>query len=174
MLPGGYIEALIRRLNPAVPASRLGGLPVTQLVKSMLDDPTPAAAAPADRLRLQPEALQALRALDPDGSGAFLTRVLSTYLGSLEKHLQAMPKAVQTDDSAAFVLSVHSLKSASASVGAGELALRCAALEGGLREQPAGPVWQALRTGTALAALQDLAQDTRQAVEAALLQEGRS
>ena len=142
------------------------------LVTSVLPDSSPQPAAPAERPRLQPETLQALRALDPTTGSDFLRRVLTTYLTSLDKHLVGLPRAVQDGDRAAFVLSVHSLKSASASIGALAMSQSCATHEAALRGPDADAAWQSLREGDGLAALLALGEQTRVAVQDELREMG--
>lgn len=94
----------------------------------MLDDPTPAASTAAT-LRLHPDSLATLRGLDPTGGNAFVERVLRTYLGSLDRHLEAVQQALALDDASAVRSVAHTLKSSSQSIGAQDFGAACAALE---------------------------------------------
>ena len=88
------------------------------------DQPTP---------RLDPQALDRLRELDPDGRQGVLMRVLAAFETSLSRmvvQLQAERVAGHPDVVASVA---HTLKSSSASVGALGLAKACAEVEGRLR-----------------------------------------
>jgi hypothetical protein len=88
---------------------------------------------PGATVQLDEAALDALRALDPDGRQQVLRRVLQTYDSSARRLLGALSDACAQADWAAAERIVHTLKSSSASVGALDFARRCAALEHGLR-----------------------------------------
>lgn len=93
-------------------------------------DPATEAVAPA----LDPQALDALRELDPDGTAGLLRRVFEAYLASLRELLGRLRDAQQRGDAPAMRLAVHTLKSSSASVGALALSRQCAATETALRD----------------------------------------
>ncbi|MCA0175628.1 MAG: Hpt domain-containing protein [Proteobacteria bacterium] len=78
---------------------------------------------------LDPRSLDQLRALDPTRSTGFLQRVLQTYLQALERQTGQMTEAAQRQDAGGVGAAAHSLKSASASIGAKSMAAECAALE---------------------------------------------
>jgi HPt (histidine-containing phosphotransfer) domain-containing protein len=86
------------------------------------------------RATLDPEAIERLRQLDPDGSRGFIVQVLRTYEASLRRHLAALDEAaLEHKLTAAQVVEVgrvaHTLKSSSASVGASSFAALCAGVE---------------------------------------------
>jgi len=101
----------------------------------MLDDSPPTAAPAVAPPVLLPASLNALRALDPSGGDTFVQRVLSTYLGSLARHVEAVQAAKALPDLAAVRGVAHTLKSSSESIGAVAFARQCAALEHALRER---------------------------------------
>ena len=79
------------------------------------------------------EVLSKLRELDPDGQSGIVHRVLSTYRKSLLDTMQALEPALRQEDSEAVRRLAHTLKSASASVGALELSRLCLQLEAAAR-----------------------------------------
>ena len=91
--------------------------------------------APADggASTLDAGALDRLRALDPEGRHGVLTRVLTAYEASLERHLVQM-RAELARPTAAVAAAAHTLKSSSASVGALLLAQACESLEQRVRQ----------------------------------------
>jgi len=105
------------------------------MVSKMPDSPLyPAPSGPADDDPvLNPASLDQLRALDPQGGSAFLTRVLSTFQRSLARHGECLDQADRSGDLQALSHAAHALKSASSSVGAMTLSARCAALEEAVR-----------------------------------------
>ena len=105
------------------------------MVCKMTDSPLyPASPGPADDVPvLNPASLDQLRALDPLGGTAFVTRVLSTFQRSLASHGAGLEQAGRCGDLQALSHAAHALKSASASIGAMTLSARCAALEEAVR-----------------------------------------
>ncbi|MBK7613870.1 MAG: Hpt domain-containing protein [Vitreoscilla sp.] len=101
----------------------------------MLDEPKSAASPPAALPGLNATSLGALRALDPSGGGAFLRRVLETYLRSMDKHLDALRAARAASDLNGLRAVAHTLKSSSSSIGALAFAASSAELEAALRER---------------------------------------
>ncbi len=79
--------------------------------------------------------LDQLRQLDPTGGSGFLSRVLGTYIRSLERHEAEAQQARQAGQWDAFARTAHTLKSASASVGALTFSQICADIEGRIRRQ---------------------------------------
>lgn len=73
--------------------------------------------------------LAGLRRLDPQQDRQLISRVLVTYRDSMQRLLQQARTGLGQGDGAAVQLAVHTLKSASASVGAKPLAAMCAAIE---------------------------------------------
>lgn len=101
----------------------------------MLDArPTPS-SDDAARPVLDPASLDQLRQLDPTGSGSFLVRVLGTYARSLDKHEGEARQARDAGQWDAVARAAHTLKSASASVGALTFSQICADIEGRIRRQ---------------------------------------
>ncbi|MEK8034619.1 Hpt domain-containing protein [Ideonella sp. DXS29W] len=92
-----------------------------------LDDP--------HRSVLDSASLDQLRQLDPTGGTGFLARVLGTYLKSLERHEAEAQQARQAAQWDALARTAHTLKSASASVGALAFSQLCADIEGLVRRQ---------------------------------------
>ena len=70
-----------------------------------------------------------LRALDPDGRGGVVRRVMRTFESMLQRSLLASERALASADHAEIGRIAHTLKSASASVGALALARCCAEVE---------------------------------------------
>ncbi|EFX61554.1 hypothetical protein DAPPUDRAFT_338993 [Daphnia pulex] len=94
----------------------------------------PAAARPC----LDPIALERLRELDPSGQNKLIERVLAAYLKSLDRLLPELAQARGEQLDLQVVRHVsHTLKSSSASLGALDLAERCAEIETRARNQQA-------------------------------------
>ncbi|MEO7244161.1 MAG: Hpt domain-containing protein [Rubrivivax sp.] len=96
--------------------------------------PEPDAGAGEPRATLDPEAIERLRQLDPDGSRGFIAQVLRTYEASLLHHLASLDEAELGHQPAADRVAevgrvAHTLKSSSASVGASTFAGLCAGVE---------------------------------------------
>lgn len=103
----------------------------------MLDAQPRSDAAPVPPEVLDPACLAQLRSLDPQGGSGFLIKVLETYQRSLDRYLAQAESAYSASEWLALSQSAHALKSASASVGAQQLARQCAALEDACRVQDA-------------------------------------
>jgi histidine phosphotransfer protein HptB len=88
------------------------------------DDPAP---------RLDAQALERLRELDPDGRHGVMQRVLQAYETSLERQLAKAAEARDRGDTSAIGAVAHMLKSSSASVGALAMAERCAEIDRAVR-----------------------------------------
>ena len=104
-------------------------------------DPAPDGVGPAGggcsgspQAVIDPQALERLRELDPDGRMGVLTRVLTAYRASLSRQLDDIAVAQAAGDGARLLRVVHTLKSSSAAVGANVLSGRCAALEEACRK----------------------------------------
>ena len=94
------------------------------------DDPHRAdRPTPGDAVQLDADALDKLRALDPDGRHQLLPRVLQTYDSSARRLLAALAEAGARADWATAERMVHTLKSSSACIGALDFARRCGGLE---------------------------------------------
>ena len=88
---------------------------------------------PDDAPSLDPQALQRLHDLDPDGRHGVVQRVMQTFDASLERQLQLATEARDRGDAAAVGGIAHMLKSSSASVGALAFSARCAEIERAVR-----------------------------------------
>ena len=82
---------------------------------------------------LDPEAIERLRELDPNGTQGVLQRVLRAYESSLSRHLVDIGSARHDGDLDRLARAVHTLKSSSAAVGALAFSQRCADVEHGVR-----------------------------------------
>jgi HPt (histidine-containing phosphotransfer) domain-containing protein len=93
-----------------------------------------AAGAGGSPAVLDAEALDRLRALDPDGRADILLRVLGIYEGSLKRLMAQFDGARSTQDLPVLRHVAHTLRSSSASIGALELSRRCLDVEIRIRE----------------------------------------
>jgi HPt (histidine-containing phosphotransfer) domain-containing protein len=91
---------------------------------------------------LDAKALDKLRELDPKGNSRLLERVLGAYAQSLQKLLVQMPAVATPTDAELVRQMAHTLKSSSASVGALDMAARCAEMENAVKDGQAA-TWQA-------------------------------
>jgi signal transduction histidine kinase/DNA-binding response OmpR family regulator/HPt (histidine-containing phosphotransfer) domain-containing protein len=91
---------------------------------------------PGDRAepRLDPQALDAVRALQRPGAPDMVRRIVGLYLESAAKLVPALREAAASGEGPAVRAAAHSLKSASANVGAMRLSVLCKELEGLARE----------------------------------------
>ncbi|HJV67977.1 Hpt domain-containing protein [Ideonella sp.] len=96
--------------------------------------PTPSVDNP-NRSVLDPSSLDQLRQLDPTGGSGFVVRVLGTYIRSLERHEAEARQAHSAGQWDVLARAAHTLKSASASVGALTFSEICADIEGRIRRQ---------------------------------------
>jgi HPt (histidine-containing phosphotransfer) domain-containing protein len=86
--------------------------------------------SPAPAFCLDAQTLARLQELDPNGANKLLERVIAAYVKSLERLLPELENARGTKLDLTVVRHVcHTLKSSSASLGALELAERCAEIE---------------------------------------------
>ncbi len=74
-------------------------------------------------------ALDKIRALSRDGGDALVQKVINAYVGDVPQHLRTLRQAVGGFDAVTVKRIAHSLKSASANVGAEALAGLCKDLE---------------------------------------------
>ncbi len=81
---------------------------------------------------LDPDAIERLRQLDPDGSQGMLERVLRAYESSLSRQLGEISGSFDEPDRLA--RAAHTLKSSSAAIGALVFSQRCADVEQMLRQ----------------------------------------
>src|SRR5262252_5795294 len=89
---------------------------------------------------LDAAALARLAELDPQGSGALVQRVLSTYANALERSRQELLLVRQPLQQEPLRHLAHTLKSSSASVGALALSALCAQVEHTVRAEPPGDI----------------------------------
>jgi histidine phosphotransfer protein HptB len=87
---------------------------------------------------LHSASLEQLRLLDPAGGNDFLLRVLGTYQQSLKRQLDLVQDAARASDMDQLGRAAHTLKSASASVGAVTLASLCEVIEHRVRRGESG------------------------------------
>lgn len=107
----------------------------------MFDPSLPNTVMPdADQPVLDASALSQLRSLDSTGSGGFLRKVLETYLRSLDKQVETATAAHRGQQWDELSRAAHSLKSASASVGALRLSRVCERIEHALRRADASRI----------------------------------
>jgi len=71
---------------------------------------------------LNPEAIQALRDLSPEGDSEFLRELIAIYLADTPKHLAQLQEALARQDAALVLHAAHSIKGSSGNFGAQELA----------------------------------------------------
>ncbi|WEF35477.1 response regulator [Pseudoduganella chitinolytica] len=90
-------------------------------------DPPPPAARPGGALNRR--ALDAIRALSADKGEALLQRVIEAFVADTPTHLQTLRAALTDANTAGLRRAAHSLKSASANVGADSLAQLCKDME---------------------------------------------
>ena len=102
--------------------------------------PFPATVGEPPAGLLDADALDRLRALDPEGRAGLLPRVLATYTASLQRLLEQLRVARASADLQGQRHVAHTLKSSSASVGAMKLSALCADIERRLRDEPVEPV----------------------------------
>ena len=74
-------------------------------------------------------ALEKIRALSRDGGDALVQKVINAYVGDVPQHLRMLRQAIGATDAGTVKRVAHSLKSASANVGAEALAGLCKDLE---------------------------------------------
>ncbi|HZP61566.1 MAG TPA: Hpt domain-containing protein [Opitutaceae bacterium] len=78
---------------------------------------------------LDSEALNNLRALDPEGGDAFLREVAGIFLEDTPKRLGELEQSLAAGDAPTFIRAAHSIKGASANLGAALLRAAAEQLE---------------------------------------------
>ena len=116
-----------------------------------------AAAEPIGR-----ESLERLRALDSDGSGELLDRVVRRYLSSSPELIETLRKELARGNAVGVKEAAHSLKSASGFLGARQVAALCQRLENLARQNAMD------EASEALAALEPAFADAKAALEGEL------
>lgn len=101
---------------------------------------SPVSDAQTDDSVLDPASLNQLRSLDPTGGDMFLRKVLETYIRSLDKQVDAANVAFGAGRHDYLSRAAHSLKSASASVGALKFSRLCERIEHAIRRQELGGI----------------------------------
>lgn len=101
------------------------------MLEAQPTSPTEPSSAPV----LDENSLDQLRQLDPSGGRSFMVRVVGTYDRSLEKHVAEARQALVAGQWDAVARAAHTLKSASASVGALAFSQVCAEIEHRIRRQ---------------------------------------
>ncbi len=81
----------------------------------------PAFPMPAN-LVLNPDAIQALRDLSPEGDAEFLKELIGIYLTDTPKQLAQLEEAIARQDAGMVVRSAHTMKGSSGNFGAQEFA----------------------------------------------------
>jgi HPt (histidine-containing phosphotransfer) domain-containing protein len=71
---------------------------------------------------INPEAIQALRELSPDGDGEFLKELIGIYLTDTPKQLAQLEEALARQDQTVVVRAAHTIKGSSGNFGAGAFA----------------------------------------------------
>jgi two-component system, sensor histidine kinase and response regulator len=125
--------ALSRWLSPAANAAPVAR-PVPDASPVVEQEETEeAGGALATRTALDARALAQIRALDRPGTPSMLGKVIEVYLSTSPRLLTAMREGVEQRNPEAVRQAAHSLKSASANLGATGLAEMCRVLEGQAR-----------------------------------------
>ncbi len=88
---------------------------------------------------IEPEIINSLRELDPDGDG-FFQEVVTTYLSNTAGQLEALRSAVAGGDVPLVERSAHKLKGGCAAIGANRLARLCSIIEQNARGGDIGDV----------------------------------
>jgi HPt (histidine-containing phosphotransfer) domain-containing protein len=122
--------ALARRLPPVAPGDSGAGPGPNEPsgIEVDLEAPEQAPATPLPA-RLDPRGLDQIRALQRPGAPSIVGKVIRIYLTSTPELLTAMRAGMVQRNSEAVRQAAHSLKSASANLGATGLAELCRALE---------------------------------------------
>ena len=137
------LHAVLRKWLPSVPQASVA--------------PAGAVHAGASIRRLNPAALDNIRNLQRPGAPDVLSKVIRLYFDSSPQLVEEMRRAVEHSDAGKLRYAAHALKSASANLGAAELAALCEQMEALGKEQ---------RLAGTLELLADLEQEFRSACEA--------
>jgi HPt (histidine-containing phosphotransfer) domain-containing protein len=71
---------------------------------------------------INPDAIQALRELSPDGDGAFLQELIAIYLTDTPKQLALLEEALARQDAIVVTRAAHTIKGSSGNFGADDFA----------------------------------------------------
>ncbi len=89
----------------------------------------PASIAPPVSCYLNPQPIETLKALDPNGDRNLVHRTIEKFLRYSDELVAQLREATDLGDSAEVSRIAHSLKSSSANLGAADLARQCAEIE---------------------------------------------
>ena len=78
---------------------------------------------------IDPEAIEALRSLSPDGGGEFVRELIDMYLQDTPQRLTEMDQALSAKDAPTFARAAHTIKGSSSNFGANRLSKVAQALE---------------------------------------------
>jgi HPt (histidine-containing phosphotransfer) domain-containing protein len=84
---------------------------------------------------LDPQAIENLRALDPDGNDEFLREIVGIFLEDTPLRINDLDQSALANDPARFVRAAHSIKGSSANIGANALRTVAETLEHQSRTQ---------------------------------------
>jgi HPt (histidine-containing phosphotransfer) domain-containing protein len=113
---------------------------------------------------LNPDAIQALRELSPEGDSEFLRELISIYLTDTPKQLSQLEEAITRQDAALLVRAAHTIKGSSGNFGAAGFARLAQEMEAHGKSKNLAAAAAALpefksRFSEVVAALNQLARD---------------
>lgn len=83
----------------------------------------------ANDLLIDPEAIENLRALNPDDGDAFLRDIVGIFLEDTPLRLAELRESLQLNDQVRFTRAAHSIKGSASNLGAAQLRLAAEKLE---------------------------------------------
>lgn len=89
---------------------------------------------------IDPEAIENLRALDPDGDDAFLREIIGIFLQDTPQRIADLRSSLAAGDVTTFSRAAHSLKGSASNLGANRLSKAAAQLEQQSRQDGLGNV----------------------------------
>lgn len=89
---------------------------------------------------IDPEAIENLRALNPDDGDSFLRDIISIFLEDTPQRLVELRESLVTGDQARFIRAAHSIKGSSSNLGANQLRAVSEKLESKSKNQGLGDV----------------------------------
>jgi len=95
---------------------------------------SPASGAEPAPATLDPRGLDAIRTLDPERHCRLVEEAVTIYLDDAPVRMEQMAAGLHSGDAEALRRAAHTLKSASANMGAERLAAQCNELESGARD----------------------------------------
>lgn len=93
-----------------------------------------------DSTIIDPQAIENLRALDPDGKDAFLREIIGVFLEDTPQRLAELDSTLAAGDVLAFTRAAHSVKGSSSNLGANVLRAAAEKLEHQARTHGLGDV----------------------------------